>query len=179
MLSQRPSKGLRMGDPVPLTPQIEQLRAALTANEEALKYKPRADNYNGMDESDRAYIDAKSEAVRAQNDARFAEVIATLKTIQETSMKRRDIWGAAAATILSIVGIILAALSIGGDRFDGGMAASGVVSTVLNEQKARDQAQDQRLTEILDRLDAVTGRLDAQPASPAISADPSATTSGN
>lgn len=108
------------------------------------------------------YIDRSMDAVRAQNDARFDKVLNEIKTletkidaIKSDAITWKGVWGAAAATTAAVGSLVLAVMAIGGDRFDGGMAASGVVSGVLQRQEERDQRQDEAMSEILSRIDAL------------------------
>lgn len=75
------------------------------------------------------YIDAKTEATRAQNDARFAEVMSKLESIDRTTAKSWTIYASAGALFLGA----LAVWAIMGDRFDGGVQ----VASVTSDQAAR------------------------------------------
>lgn len=119
------------------------------------------------------YVDARTDAVRAQNDARFAEVLAEMKGvsakldhIERNAISWKGVWGAAAATTVAVASIVLAVLSISGDRFDGGMSAQGIVSNVMSRQDARDAEQDKKLDAILERLDGIS-----EARTPAVSPD--------
>lgn len=90
------------------------------------------------------YIDARDEAI----ESRLSERLGGLAT---ASGVRNNIWGAAAA----IIGIILATLAFAGDRFDGGINASGIVSQMKDEQAMKDKAQDAKLNEMNDKLDVL------------------------
>ena len=57
---------------------------------------PKTGGGNGgptVDTETQRYVDAKTEATRAQNDARFAEVITKLDTLKETLPSKSQIWG--------------------------------------------------------------------------------------
>lgn len=113
--------------------------------------------------STQAYIDRSMDAVRAQNDARFAEVLSEIRDIRGLISSKPSTWQLVAtvfAGAATILGVALAALSYGGDRFDGGVG----VADQRYEQIQRDAEQDA----IIKRLDAL---LSAQPT-------PSATASG-
>lgn len=112
---------------------------------------------SGMEIKD--YIDAQDEKTRAQNDARFAEVIARLETISTTMMKQ--VWGATLSGVAATVGIILAALAISGDRFDGGIAASSLLAPLRDEQTKRDAVQDAKVDAILQKIDGLASKVDA------------------
>ena len=70
------------------------------------------------------YVDAKTEGTRAQNDARFAEVLTKIDTLPKPMT-----WQQCAAVIASALGIMLAILAFAGDRFDGGMSVSTDAAT--------------------------------------------------
>lgn len=98
------------------------------------------------------YIDRSMDAVRAENDAQFAKVLAAIQSKPSTWQLVGAVFGAA----FTVLGVVLAVLSYGGDRFDGGVS----LSEQQQQQIERDKAQDDRLKAILDRLDAMTA---AQP----------------
>jgi len=114
---------------------------------------------NGMEIKD--YIDAQDDKTRAQNDARFAEVIARLETISATMIGQRQFWAAAFTGIVATAGIILAALAISGDRFDGGLAANGLLAPLRDEQTKRDAVQDAKVDAILQKIDSLASKVDA------------------
>lgn len=125
------------------------------------------------------YVDARTDAVRAQNDARFAEVIskidglaAKIDHINTNAITWQGVWGAAAASTAAVAAIVLAVLTISGDRFDGGMTARGVIDSVLRTQSARDDDQDARLDSILLKMDALIASQSAPAAAPATQSSP-------
>lgn len=89
---------------------------------------------------DRAYVDARIEATRVQNDARCAEILARLD--------RRPSTGAVAcmfaAATATIIGVSLAALAFGGDRFDGGVQAAS--TSIRQAIEASIEAEDAKKT---------------------------------
>ena len=109
---------------------------------------------------DKEYLDARLEAVKAQNDARFAEVRASLDTIlaqvsvvsNKVDDKPSLTWliGIAVAGFLAV----LAVLSFGGDRFDGGVSVQTAVSerTLQAERLSRENAE--QIKAILDLIQA-------------------------
>lgn len=111
-----------------------------------------------LDTETHRYIDKSIEAVKAQNDARFSEVLFELRSLREGSITWKQVWGAAAATTISVAGILLTVLAISGDRFDGGLAASSIVESAVQrmatDQTERDAAQDARIDRILNALEA-------------------------
>ena len=89
------------------------------------------------------YVDAKTDATRAQNDARFAEVLTSISTLSD------KIGGlpSARSNIATVVGTgfaiflgLVAVLAFAGDRFDGGMAAStdGAIAREIITQQSKD-----------------------------------------
>ena len=90
--------------------------------------------------ADRAYVDAKAEATRAQNDARFAEILARLDRMPSNwSMA-----GMIAAATATIFGGLLAVLAFGGDRFDGGVQAAS--ASIRQAIEASIEAEDAKKT---------------------------------
>tara|TARA_R110002124_G_scaffold30983_1_gene105599 strand:- start:145 stop:576 length:432 start_codon:yes stop_codon:yes gene_type:complete len=88
------------------------------------------------------YIDARDDAVESRLDQK-------LGTLATASQMRNNIWGAAAA----IIGIALAALALAGDRFDGGMSVSPIISKVQENQSKIDKNQDAKLELMDQKLD--------------------------
>lgn len=117
------------------------------------------------------YVDAQTQATRSQNDARFAEVISELRTLDSKLSHLPSVltvWAAVFTGVASILGVVLGVLAFGGDRFDGGVqvATTGVeflqdvrAATsqnaeqirTLSEQMAKRDAELQRLIESLER----------------------------
>ena len=73
------------------------------------------------------YVDAQDEKTRAQNDARFSEVLAELKILQTIAASGRSVWGAAKQQ--SIAGLFIGIMAI--ERFESGMAVRNTLSTVI------------------------------------------------
>lgn len=116
-----------------------------------LNVSPQARTFPTMEPASKEYVDLKAEVVAAQNNARFAEVLAEIKGLRSdiaTKPSSWQVWGAA----LTGFGAILAVLAFAGDRFDGGIS----LADQRQEQIQRDTAQDA----IIKRLDAL---LAAQP----------------
>lgn len=130
-----------------------------------------------MDENTKNYIDAHTEKLDAKNEARFAHVDGRFSTIEarfsnleakidvlgQTMPSWRSIWGAAIATVASIIGITFAVLSFAGDRFDGGIAAGSLANEaarqVLAEQAARDERQDEMNDTIFKALENIQRQI--------------------
>lgn len=113
------------------------------------------------------YVDAQDEKTRAQNDSRFAEVLAELKVAR--AAWGRSVWGAAIATIAAIAGLFIGIMAIEGDRFESGMTARDAITTVIQPvidaqekrdamQADRDAAQDSRIDRILTALENSRGK---------------------
>jgi hypothetical protein len=106
---------------------------------------------NMMDPSTKDYIDAHDEKTRAQNDARFAEVLAKLDGIKDLP-KFWPLVAAISIAAITIIGICVAVLSYASDRFDGGLGASSLISAIQAGQAERDASQDAKLDTILSIL---------------------------
>ncbi len=103
----------------------------------------------GVDTETQRYVDKSMEAVKAQNDARFSRVESQLSKLDE--LKFPSIWqmmSVAAGAVVALGGLI----AIMADRFDGGLAARGLLDPILMVQEERDAAQDRKLDEILRAL---------------------------
>jgi hypothetical protein len=106
-----------------------------------------------VDAETKNYLDAKVDSVKAQNDARFAEVLAKLDVVSEriVHLEPLSIWKLASVAAVSVV-TLLTIMGIMADRFDGGIAANGLVSAFQKDQAARDAAQDAKLDTAIDLL---------------------------
>jgi hypothetical protein len=103
----------------------------------------------GMDADQERYINAKVDAVRAQNDARFAEVLTRLEHLPSTASLAWIIAGA----VVTTVGLILGILAFGGDRFDGGVQVSSAsVQQAIDAREIAEQNAEQ--------VEALNGKLD-------------------
>lgn len=107
-----------------------------------------------------SYIDARTDAVRAQNDARFAEVLSEIRNvgtrldhIEKGQISSWQVWAAA----LTVFGAGLAVLAFGGDQF--GLGAG--LADRQASQIERDQAQDAKLDGVISRLDELLVRQTA------------------
>lgn len=104
---------------------------------------------DGVDAETKNYVDAKMDSVKAQNDARFAEVIAKLDAIKVPS-----IWQLASLAAAAVVSLV-AIFGVFADRFDGGLAAHSLVDPIMNAQDERDSAQDAKLDRILMEVERI------------------------
>jgi hypothetical protein len=84
------------------------------------------------------YVDARDDAV----ESRLQQRLDKLST-------KTTVWQAAA----TIIGLLLAALAFGGDRFDGGVGASVLLREQAEKQAKTDQAQDAKLEQMNGKLD--------------------------
>jgi len=89
-----------------------------------------------VDAETKNYLDAKMDSVRAQNDARFAEVLSRLDGIKDLP-KFWPLVAAIAVASITIIGISVTILSYASDRFDGGLGASSLVDAITKDQAAR------------------------------------------
>jgi hypothetical protein len=89
------------------------------------------------------YVDAKNEAV----ETRLLAKLDKLPTL-----------GALLGVAATVVGVILAAMAFGGDRFDSGMGAGAIVENVRKEQRVIDQRQNAKLSAIDQKLDLLVKR---------------------
>ena len=107
---------------------------------------------NGMDIN---YIDAKVDAVRAQNDARFAEILSKLNHIPQTSTLITTVVG----TGVSILALFIAVFAFGGDRFDGGvqLTSASVQQAIEAQQIARSNRE--QVTKLNAKLDTLIDLL--------------------
>lgn len=101
------------------------------------------------------YVDARDDAIESRLTASLAN-LSTKQTVWSAT-------GVIVATLLTIAGLILAALAIGSDRFNGGLSVSPIIAQVQSEQKKTDEAQDAKL-EVIDRkLDLLIERSGRKP----------------
>ena len=107
-----------------------------------------------VDAETHRYVDAKMETVRAQNDARFAEVLAKIDGLSDRVANLKppvSLWQIAsllAAAVAAMIGIF----GVMADRFDGGIAASGLRSAFQEAQISKDAAQDAKLDQIIEAI---------------------------
>lgn len=118
-----------------------------------------------VDAETKNYLDAKMDSVRAQNDARFAEVLARLDNIKVPSLWQLVSIGAGMVlAIITVIGLMA-------DRFDGGLAASSVIVPMTEAQNERDAIQDKKLDTILWKIEALNEKI--EPVSDAQNEEPS------
>lgn len=101
-----------------------------------------------MDSETKNYLDAKVDAVKAQNDARFTEVLSEIRMIKPGAT-----WQQFAGLLFGAVTFVFAILAFSSDRFDGGLSAIAIKDQISSEQDERDAAQDARLDRIIDAIE--------------------------
>jgi hypothetical protein len=102
---------------------------------------------NGMTVPIKDYVDARDAAVTSDMHAEFAKLRSDLARLPSTATL--------ITTGLVIVGIILAAMAFGGDRFSAGISLADQRQQQLQRDQAQDAAakrNDVKLDEILKRL---------------------------
>lgn len=115
-----------------------------------------------MDAETQRYVDKSMETVKAQNDARFAEVISRLDALKDLP-KFWPLVLSGVVVVAGAIGLVFTVLSYASDRFDGGVAASGLMDVMQKEQIARDAAQDAKLDQILESVMVLTNDKKLEP----------------
>lgn len=142
---------------IPIPPSREEMRKEAA---QSLKTGGGGGTFGFMEPASKEYVDLKTALTSAQNDARFSEVLSEIRSLRGLVEGKPSTWqmiGAVFAGAATILGVILAALAYGGDRFDGGIG----LADQRQEQIQRDADQD-----------AIIKRLDALLATPAKSTGP-------
>ena len=106
---------------------------------------------NNVDSETKNYVDAKTEATRAENDKRFSQILDKLDGLPSKNSQTVTILGAAGALFLGL----LAVLAFAGDRFDGGMSAStdaAVSQAVISEL-------DEKIDKMIDKQAAENQKM--------------------
>lgn len=104
---------------------------------------------------DKDYIDAKVEAVRAQNDARFSEIRSDIIALG-AKIDAKPVgatWWQNALIVAGAVGTVFAVLAYASDRFDSGVGSMGAVEEAIDAQREINASQDGRLDRILEVLE--------------------------
>jgi hypothetical protein len=123
---------------------------------EPLQHGGGGGTFGGM--GPEAIIDAKIGAAEARVDTKFAELRLELQRLPG----KATIWGAVASIAGIVVGaisLVLAVISFGGDRFDGGMSARTAVEDALHADRFRQAAQDAQLAAQLKAISAQNDEL--------------------
>lgn len=103
-----------------------------------------------VDAETQRYLDKSMESVKAQNDARFAEVLTRLDQMPK-------FWPSVLALVLTVfgaVGSVFAVLAYASDRFDSGVSSMGAVGDELNAQRQINSEQNERLNRIIHALES-------------------------
>ena len=123
--------------------KLRSQNVALEAENRTLKQGGPGGTSGGMDT-----VDSKIAAAEARVDTKFAELRGDLARFAT----KNTVWGAVGTAVGTLIAVMLAVLAFGGDRFDAGLGASGLLAPYVEAQRKRDNAQDEKLDEILRRL---------------------------
>jgi hypothetical protein len=93
------------------------------------------------------YIDAREAAVESRLEQKL-NGLATKSTV----------W----AAVATIIGVLLAVLSFGGDRFDAGLSSSQIISDYQAKQANTDRVQNAKLLAIDGKLDQIIAQTAAE-----------------
>jgi hypothetical protein len=107
-----------------------------------------------VDPQTQAYIDRSMDAVKAGNDARFAEVLTKLDSINSRSISHWYLVSVVASASVSIVVVVLTIFSFASGRFDAGLGLgefANQVNSNTERLEAIESGQD-RQSEKLDLL---------------------------
>lgn len=107
-----------------------------------------------MDAETKNYLDAKVDAVKSQNDARFAEVLSKIDGLHPATWQQNA--AIAVGIAVGSLSLVFAVLAFSSDRFDGSLAASALIDTVTQEQIVRDAAQDAKLDQIFQAVQGLS-----------------------
>lgn len=83
----------------------------------------------------------------AQNDARFAQVLARLDGLHPATWQQNA--AVALSTVVVALGLGFAVLAYASDRFDSGVGSMGAVEDAIDEQREINASQNERLDRIL------------------------------
>ena len=105
-----------------------------------------------MEPASKEYVDLKLEAAMGRIEGKFDLLNQRMATLEA----RTPSWWSVLGAVMIGVGVVLAALSYAGDRFDGGIG----LADQRQEQLKRDAAQDA----VISRLDALLAKQSTSPA---------------
>ena len=123
------------------------------------------------DISIKEYVDGQLAASLARTDARFAEVIAELRVLEskiDGKAAYTTVWGAMFTGIISILGVMLAVLAFGGDRFDGGVQLTASSVEYLQDTRVQAEKNANQIDALSQQLDQIIKALDKMPANKAV-----------
>ena len=111
-----------------------------------------------VDAETQRFVESKVETIKAQNDARFTEVLSRIDGVASKIDHApkpvtflQFLLGAAAALGVTL-SIVFAVMAYASDRFDGGLAAVAIKDQIATEQRTRDGTQDAKLNQIIETL---------------------------
>jgi hypothetical protein len=97
-------------------------------------------------------LDAKLGLMKAEMNSEFTAALAPLKT----DLDRAPGWSGVFAVIgamVTLVGLVLGVLAFAGDRFDGGMSASGALAADASNDAQRDKDQTKMIEDLSKKID--------------------------
>lgn len=128
-----------------------------------------------VDEETRRYVEAKSEATRAQNDARFAEVLSEIHSTNTKLVAKFDLlteriaairpatWQQVAVVVFAGFTAALTVMAIASSSFVGGFQAGPAfearVGEMADQQAKRDASQDAKVDQVLSKLDSLAAAV--------------------
>lgn len=95
------------------------------------------------------YVDKGDEATLARAEKAVSELSAKID-----ALPGRILW-IAAGTVVATVGLIVAILAFGSDRFDGGAAAVGSMADQVVTSREQDRAQSAAIDQVNQKLDTL------------------------
>lgn len=114
-----------------------------------------------VDRETKRYVDKSMDTVKAQNDARFAEVIARLDAMNPATWVQNA--GVLLGGIVVTLGLVFGILAYASDRFDSGVSAMGAIEEQLDAQRETNADQNARLDRILGVLEARSDQSETSP----------------
>lgn len=126
-----------------------------TAKRVALTDRADAPTFPGMEPASKEYVDLKLDAVMTRIDGKFDLLNQRMGDLEKRTPSIGAIIATAFTSAVGIVGVLLAAMAFGGDRFDSGIG----LADQRQDQIERDADQDA----IIRRLDALIAEQPTQP----------------
>lgn len=111
---------------------------------------------------DRALLDSRIETVKAQNETAFARLEAKIDKIEPGATLKQNFILIATAIPVTL-GLVVAILAWGSDRFDSGVSAMGAIEDSIDAQSDRNTAQDARIDRILEVLEGQNEQSQTSP----------------
>jgi len=122
-----------------------------------------------VDAETRRYVDKSMETVKAQNDARFSDVLGRLDGLKAqidhapTPLSFTQFMVGAVSVAGVVLALVFAVLAYASDRFDGGLSADAIKDQIALEQLKRDSVQDAKLDQIIKAVDGLTAAQKLKP----------------